>query len=185
MFGFGLGQQKKLIPSLIENQLPVFLGSIELIFKEAKVPIEKRNAIECAIFYFWSIRLGLLNAEGTMTDIYAADYVLESAIKRWISALAKASGQRPSSSSNREFYHLVKQRYSEYDQTIHSIQFRRGSNGNIDLPITETTIHLFMQRAVTDRETLSALSSFGHYFSMALSEGQWACAGLMQPKIVQ
>lgn len=185
MFGFGMAQQKKLIPVVVENQLPVFLNSIEMIFKEAGVPLEKRNAIECAIFVFWSIRLGILNADGATADKYAADYVLESTIKRWIAGLAKASGQRASAASNREFYQLVKQRYAEYHQTIQSIAFRRGRNGNVDLPLTEATIHLFVQRVAMDREALAALSSFGHHFSVALSEGQWACAGLMQPKIVE
>lgn len=183
MLGFGLAAQKKIIPHVVDAMLPHFIESIRAIFVQAKVPVEKCNLVECAIFGFWSIRLGLMNTGAKMADIYAADYVLERCVKSWISAMAKATGQRPSGQATNQFYSMTKERYGEYHKTIENMAFHRSTNGNIDLPITEQTIHHFMRRVAVDMETLNAISAFGPYFSVALCEGQLAFANPMQPII--
>ena len=183
MFGFGLGEQKKAIPVVIDSVMPLFFESIRTIYTEAGVHHSKCNWIECAIFGFWSIRLGFSAADGTMADKYAADEVLASCIRRWINLLAKQSGQRPTSGGASAFYKTVRERYGEYLRTVETTAFRRSPSGNLDMPITEQTIHHFMRRTSLDSETLNALAPRIPQFNVALREAQWAFAGIMKPVI--
>lgn len=164
-----LVRRRRLITRLIEEHGEGLHAEASALFRANGLDPGDRLSDECALFIFWAVHVGIVNADTSDFDRWIAERLLDRRIRH----MARACG----SSGLEQVY---RERRGQVLATTRNIFLYRGRPGDRPaLPVTPASARLFVRHATAGRGTLPdpALSALLDRLQARL----WACVEAMEP----
>ncbi|WP_336966834.1 hypothetical protein [Sphingobium aquiterrae] len=113
--------------------------AIANLYQHHDVQPSIRLDLECRLFLYWSMEIGLINAQGNRFDRWRATRCFERSLRQM--PIHLKHGVLPYGAGMDDIY---RQRYREVLPKIRNVYVRRWSNGSIELPLTPRVSNLFL-----------------------------------------
>lgn len=141
-----LFRRRRLIERLVAEHIDGLCNEAGALFRTHGLEAADRLYPECAAFIFWSVHVGIVNADTSAFDRWVAEWLLERQIRR--SARASGGG---------ELDRLYRERRAQVLATTRNIFLYRGRPGDRPaLPVTAASARLFVRHATAGRGALPA-----------------------------
>jgi hypothetical protein len=145
-------------------------AAITDLYQHSYVQPSIRLDLECGLFLYWSVEIGLINAQGNRLDRWQASRRFERSLRRMPMQLKHSV--LPHAAEMNDIY---RQRYREVLPKIWNVYIRRGNDGGIELPLTPRASNLFLGHTAEPSATqASGLSDTLHGILRSVCQAQVA-----------